>query len=84
MIAYKYYGPFLLYLFNILLSNFFCAANKIVEIRDGELILYRGDYHYYLDKIEEEKQKIEQERIAAEQAAKSVAKKSKQKTKKGK
>jgi ATP-binding cassette subfamily F protein 3 len=60
------------------------AANKIVEIRDGELILYRGDYHYYLDKIEEEKQKAEQERIAAEQAAKSAAKKAKQKTKKGK
>ncbi len=60
------------------------AANKIVEIRDGELILYRGDYHYYLDKIEEEKQKAEQEKIAAEQAAKSAAKKSKQKTKKGK
>jgi len=60
------------------------AANKIVEIRDGELILYRGDYHYYLDKIEEEKQKAEQERIAAEQAAKSAAKKSKQKAKKGK
>lgn len=60
------------------------AANKIVEIRDGELILYRGDYHYYLDKIEEEKQKAEQERIAAEQAAKSAAKKAKQKAKKGK
>ena len=60
------------------------AANKIVEIRDGELILYRGDYHYYLDKIEEEKQKAEQEKLAAEQAAKSAAKKSKQKAKKGK
>ncbi len=31
------------------------VANKIVEIRDGELLLYRGDYHYYLDKIAEEK-----------------------------
>ncbi len=64
------------------------VANKIVEIRDGELILYQGDYHYYLDKLEEEKQKAEQARIAAEKAAKAAAKKQKekekQKAKKGK
>jgi ATP-binding cassette subfamily F protein 3 len=30
------------------------VANKIVEIRDGELRLYRGDYHYYHDKLTEE------------------------------
>jgi ATP-binding cassette subfamily F protein 3 len=29
------------------------VANKIVEVRDGELRLYRGDYHYYLEKLEE-------------------------------
>jgi ATP-binding cassette, subfamily F, member 3 len=58
------------------------VANKIVEIRDGELRVYRGNYHYYLDKIEEEKQKVEQERIAAEKAAKEAAKRAKQKAKK--
>ena len=30
------------------------VANKIVEIRDGELVLYRGDYAYYLEKKREE------------------------------
>ena len=33
------------------------VANKIVEIRNGELRLYRGDYSYYLDKIAEEKER---------------------------
>ena len=53
------------------------VANKIVEIRDGEFRVYLGDYHYYLDKIAEEK---EQERLAAieaEKAAKKAAKKKK-------
>lgn len=58
------------------------VANKIVEIRDGELRVYRGNYHYYLEKIEEENQKAEQERIAAEKAAKEAAKRAKQKAKK--
>lgn len=57
------------------------VANKIVEIRDGELHLYRGDYHYYLDKIAEEKEKAKLEAIAAEKAAKSTAKREKQKEK---
>jgi len=30
------------------------VANRIVELRDGELILYRGDYAYYLEKKREE------------------------------
>ena len=59
------------------------VANKIVEIRDGELIAYAGDYHYYLEKLDEEKQKAEQKRIEAEKAAKAAAKRAKQKTKKG-
>jgi len=61
------------------------VANKIVEIRDGELRLYRGDYHYYLDKIAEEKEKTQLEAIEAEKAAKAAAKRTKQreKTKKG-
>jgi len=59
------------------------VANKIVEIREGELIAYAGDYHYYLEKLDEEKQKGEQKRIEAEKAAKAAAKRAKQKTKKG-
>ncbi len=58
------------------------VANKIVEIRDGELRLYRGDYHYYLDKIAEEKAQAELDRMIGEKNAKTAAKKAKQKTKK--
>jgi len=64
------------------------VANKIVEIREGELIEYRGDYHYYLSKLEEEKEKerkrIEAEKKAAKKAAKAAKKKEKAKTKKKK
>jgi ATP-binding cassette subfamily F protein 3 len=58
------------------------VANKIVEIRDGDLRVYPGDYHYYLDKIAEERQKAEKERIDAEKAAKAAAKRAKQAKKK--
>ncbi|HEY9657334.1 MAG TPA: ABC-F family ATP-binding cassette domain-containing protein [Allocoleopsis sp.] len=57
------------------------VANKIVEIREGELRLYRGDYHYYLDKIEEEKEKVRLAEIEAEKLAKAAAKREKQKEK---
>jgi ATP-binding cassette subfamily F protein 3 len=30
------------------------VANRIVELRDGELVLYRGDYAYYLERKREE------------------------------
>jgi ATP-binding cassette subfamily F protein 3 len=50
------------------------VANKIVEIRDGEFRVYLGDYHYYLEKLEEEKLEAQQKRQAAEQAAKKAAK----------
>lgn len=50
------------------------VANKIVEIRDGEFRMYRGDYHYYLDKIAEEKEQARLAAIAAEKAAKKAAK----------
>jgi ATP-binding cassette subfamily F protein 3 len=53
------------------------VANKIVEIRDGEFRTYLGDYHYYLDKIAEEKEQARLEAIAAEKAAKKAAKKAK-------
>ncbi len=57
------------------------TANKIVEIRDGELRLYRGDYHYYLDKTAEEKEKIKLAAIEAEKEAKVAEKRAKQKEK---
>ena len=57
------------------------VANKIVEIREGELRLYRGDYHYYLDKIAEEKERARLEKIEAEKKAKAAAKRKKQKEK---
>jgi ATP-binding cassette subfamily F protein 3 len=58
------------------------VANKIVEIRDGDLRVYQGDYHYYLAKIAEEKEKVRLEKITAEKAAKAAAKRAKQKAKK--
>ena len=58
------------------------VANKIVEIRDGELVEYLGDYHYYLDKLAEAEAK-EKAQVAAEaKAAKQAAKKAKQTAKK--
>ena len=57
------------------------TANKIVEIREGELRLYRGDYHYYLDKVEEEKEQARQAAIAEQKAAKAEAKREKQRQK---
>jgi ATP-binding cassette, subfamily F, member 3 len=50
------------------------VANKIVEIRDGEFRVYLGDYHYYLEKLQEEKEYEAQKRLAEQQAAKKVAK----------
>jgi ATP-binding cassette subfamily F protein 3 len=55
------------------------VANKIVEIREGEFYPYLGDYHYYLDKIAEEKEQARLEAIAAEKAAKKAAKAAKDK-----
>jgi ATP-binding cassette subfamily F protein 3 len=53
------------------------VATKIVEIREGEFRPYLGDYHYYLDKIAEEKEQAKLAAIAAEKAAKKAAKASK-------
>ncbi|MFM2063487.1 MAG: hypothetical protein RLZZ507_3157 [Cyanobacteriota bacterium] len=57
-------------------------ANKIVEIRDGEFRVYLGDYHYYLSKIEEEKEQAKLAAIEAEKAAKKAAKAAKATAKK--
>ncbi len=58
------------------------VANKIVEIKEGELLVYPGDYHYYLDKIEEAKEQERQRKEAEAKAAKQAAKRAKQAEKK--
>lgn len=57
------------------------VANKIVELRDGELVVYPGNYYYYLEKKEEERVKAEQAKIQAEKEAKAAAKRAKQREK---
>lgn len=56
------------------------VANKIVEIREGEFRTYLGDYHYYLDKIAEEKEQAKLAAIAEEKAAKKAEKAAKKAT----
>ena len=55
------------------------VANRIVELRDGELVMYRGDYAYYLDKKEEERAEQQEKALAAEREAKRKANREKQK-----
>ncbi len=57
------------------------VATKIVEVRDGELVVYNGDYHYYLDKIADQKAQAEAQQQAEADAAKRAAKRAKQKEK---
>jgi ATP-binding cassette, subfamily F, member 3 len=57
------------------------VANKIVEVREGEFRVYRGDYHYYLDKIAEEKAAAKAAKLAAEKSSQTAAKKAKQQAK---
>ncbi|WP_353258871.1 ABC-F family ATP-binding cassette domain-containing protein [Prochlorothrix hollandica] len=57
------------------------VANKIVELIDGELRVYLGNYEYYLEKVQEEKDKKRLTALEAEKAAKAAAKREKQKEK---
>jgi ATP-binding cassette subfamily F protein 3 len=57
------------------------VANKIVEIRDGDLVIYRGDYAYYREKKAEEAAAADAARLAEEQEAKRKANRDKQKAK---
>ncbi|MFM9103553.1 MAG: ABC transporter ATP-binding protein, partial [Cyanobium sp.] len=57
------------------------VANKIVELRDGELVLYRGDYPYYQEKKREEAEAAQAAAEAEARAAKQAANRAKQKTK---
>jgi ATP-binding cassette subfamily F protein 3 len=55
------------------------VANRIVELREGELVMYRGDYNYYLEKKEEERAQAKEKELAVEREAKRKANKEKQK-----
>ncbi len=57
------------------------VANKIVEIRDGQLIKYQGDYTYYKEKKIEEKTEKEKELKLAERERKRLANREKQRKK---
>ena len=58
------------------------VANTIVEIKDGQLIKYQGDYKYYKDKRMEEDEKKEKELQLAERERKRLANREKQRKKK--
>ncbi|MEO0947341.1 MAG: ABC-F family ATP-binding cassette domain-containing protein [Cyanobacteria bacterium J06641_5] len=57
------------------------VANKIVELRDGELVAYAGNYQYYQEKIAAEAQQKQLAAQKAEEEAKRNAKRAKQKEK---
>ncbi len=59
-------------------------ANKILEIKDGQLFLYRGNYQYYKEKKIEELKKSEEILLKAEKEAKRIAKQKLQRKKKSK
>ena len=58
------------------------VANRIVELRDGELVLYRGGYDYYLEKKEEERLAADEQRLASEREEKRKANRAKQRDRK--
>ena len=58
----------------------FCGPG-IVEIKDGQLLLYRGNYEYYKDKKNEEKLKAEKLIQEAKNEATRIEKRKKQKQK---
>ena len=57
------------------------VANRIVELRDGELVLYRGDYAYYQEKKREEAEAAQAAAEAEARAAKQAANRAKQQEK---
>tara|TARA_Y100001968_G_scaffold22093_1_gene17477 strand:- start:10768 stop:12486 length:1719 start_codon:yes stop_codon:yes gene_type:complete len=58
------------------------VANKIVEIRDGQLIKYLGDYQYYKEKKLEEKLEKEKQLELAEKERKRLFNRERQKKRK--
>ena len=59
-------------------------ASKIVEIREGELFLYRGDYNYYQEKKLEEKEMAIRQLEIAKRESKRLANRNRKKNKKSK
>ncbi len=57
------------------------VANKIVEIRDGQLFIYHGNYDYYKDKKKLEQEKALKLLEEAKREAKRIANKRKKKLK---
>ena len=57
------------------------VANKIVEIRDGDLCVYAGEYAYYQEKREEETRESKYKAEMAAKAAKDNLRKEKDKAK---
>jgi ATP-binding cassette subfamily F protein 3 len=53
------------------------VATKIVEIKDGQLVLYHGNYNYYLELKEKQKLHELEVKEAAEKAAKDAEKRAK-------
>jgi ATP-binding cassette subfamily F protein 3 len=60
------------------------VANKIVEIRNGQLVIYSGNYEYYQERKAAEQEKALLEKREAEHAAALAAKRAKEKLKKKK
>ena len=60
------------------------VANRIVEIMDGELVLYRGNYDYYKEKKLEEKVLADKELALAEREAKRLANRDRQRKRQAK
>ncbi|MDM7937881.1 MAG: ABC-F family ATP-binding cassette domain-containing protein [Cyanobium sp. CZS 48M] len=57
------------------------VANRIVELRDGDLVLYRGDYAYYLEKKAEEAEAALLAQQEQQKQARQLANRQKQKDK---
>jgi len=55
------------------------VANRIVELRDGELVLYRGDYAYYQAKKQEEAEQTLEIEASRQRDARQSANRDKQK-----
>ncbi len=60
------------------------VANRIVELREGQVFLYRGDYDYFLGKKAQEKNIKEEEIAIAKREAKRLQKRQSERKRKSK